>query len=406
MRLKERPGDFRVEEVYDFEADPAGSFWVYRLEKRRLTTLEAIHRASSLLDVPRRNIAVAGLKDRQAETAQHLSVRVGRAPPPARIAGGGLVLVRLGRAREPVRSAAMLGNRFRLVVRDLASAEVAALPGALADLRRDGFPNYYDDQRFGSVRAGQGFPARDLVAGDTESALRRALVAPRPARGGGRGRRCPRARRDPEALWQALLVRHWGDWEALAARGLRNVPHAAALRHLARHPHDHAGAFARLEPHLKALHVFAYQAYVWNETAAAYLRTRVPGGFERPYACGRLYLPGPLDAARRADLAGRSVPVIDHRTRVADPILAGCLDRVLAREGLTVSRFRIDGVPGTFFREESRALMVRPRRLRAGPPRPDMERRGRQVLSLEFELPPGSYATVVVSRLFPSAHTH
>jgi tRNA(Glu) U13 pseudouridine synthase TruD len=54
-------------------------------------------------------------------------------------------------------------------------------------------------------------------------------------------------------------------------------------------------------------------------------------------------------------------------------------------------------------RTEPRALRVLPRDLRADPPRPDRESRGRLAIDLSFGLPRGSYATLLVKCLLEPA---
>ena len=45
-------------------------------------------------------------------------------------------------------------------------------------MRTDGFPNYHDEQRFGSARLGKGFIARRLIEGDLNEALKLYMATP------------------------------------------------------------------------------------------------------------------------------------------------------------------------------------------------------------------------------------
>ena len=70
------------------------------------------------------------------------------------------------------------GNRFRLVLRDMGEDAAARAVRALASIDRDGVPNYFDDQRFGSVGFAGGFIAEAWLKGDHEAALKLAIVEP------------------------------------------------------------------------------------------------------------------------------------------------------------------------------------------------------------------------------------
>src|SRR5207248_6895531 len=134
----------------------------------------------------------------------------------------------------PFLSQHIRANRFRLVLRDLSEGAVVAAQAALEEIRRDGVPNYFDDQRFGSVGGGE-FMAKALALGDFERALRVALTAPY---------EFDRAAQKKE---KAVLRAHWGDWarchRQLAPGHVRNL-----VDYLLRHPGDFRGAIARLRP--------------------------------------------------------------------------------------------------------------------------------------------------------------
>ena len=73
-------------------------------------------------------------------------------------------------------SSASLGNEFKIVVRDLGVSDTERIRASLDPTREHGLPNYFDDQRFGNLRHGQGWIVLDLLRGEVSEALRR-LVA-------------------------------------------------------------------------------------------------------------------------------------------------------------------------------------------------------------------------------------
>src|SRR5690606_13975964 len=205
MRLKVRPEDFRVRELLDFEPDPRGEHFVHLLRKSKLDTVQALTEVARHCDVSRRDIAFAGLKDRQGITEQWISVRGKRLDLRRR----DLEVTFVGRAAHAITSKQSRGNAFEIVLRELTEREVERLRARAAEVQRSGFPNYCDDQRFGNVRHGQGFIMRDVLAGEYERALQALIAMPSPHTITG------------DVKLKRILRAKWGDWDACAqiARG-------------------------------------------------------------------------------------------------------------------------------------------------------------------------------------------
>src|SRR5207253_1382227 len=122
------------------------------IEKRSLTTWDAVARLGGRLGVAARDVGVAGMKDRHATTRQWLSFpRV----DPSLVLEAGDDLIRVLRAERHVnklRTGHLRGNRFEVIIGDVDPAEKARLHDGLAALARDGLPNRYGTQRFGRER--------------------------------------------------------------------------------------------------------------------------------------------------------------------------------------------------------------------------------------------------------------
>ena len=84
---------------------------------------------------------------------------------------------------------------------------------------------------------------------------------------------------------------------------------------------------------------------------------------------------------------------------MAAPEQRALLEDALAVERLVPASFDIQGVPGFQLKGEDRSLFVTPRHLRVRPSERDPLNRGLRLIKLRFELPRGSYATLVVKRL-------
>jgi tRNA pseudouridine13 synthase len=253
MKLKQQPEDFRVEELTDVVPGAAGEFALYRLDKTGWTTPDAIAAVRRRWQLDARRVSYGGLKDRHALTAQHLTVYRG---PKRDLAHERVTLAYLGQVTGPFTAAGIRANRFTITLRSLNRGEVERAEAALTEVADAGLPNYFDDQRFGSVGDAGEFVAKEMVFGRFERALWLALAA-------------PYEHDRAEAKREKQLLRDgWPDWPKLKATLPKG--HARSLVHyLADHPTDFKGAVARLRPDLQGLYLAAYQSFLWNRMLAA-----------------------------------------------------------------------------------------------------------------------------------------
>ncbi|MFL5389959.1 MAG: tRNA pseudouridine(13) synthase TruD, partial [Myxococcales bacterium] len=61
VKIKQRPEDFVVREGFRFEEDPEGPIFVYRMDKQKVSTLQALERIGKEFGVRRRDLSVCGL---------------------------------------------------------------------------------------------------------------------------------------------------------------------------------------------------------------------------------------------------------------------------------------------------------------------------------------------------------
>jgi tRNA pseudouridine13 synthase len=385
MKVKQQPEDFRVEELTDVAPAGQGAFAFYRLEKRGWSTPDALAAIRRRWRVEPRRVSYGGLKDRHAVTVQYLTIFHG---PRRNLRHHGVAVDYLGQVPRAYGSTDIRANRFRLTLRHLTAEDVRQALGALDEVRADGVPNYFDDQRFGSVEPGQDFVARLMVQGRFEDALRQALAAPYEH---------DRAEQKQE---KALLRAHWGDWSLLKEKLPRG--HARSLvDYLLHHPGDFRGAAARLRPELRGLYLSAYQSHLWNRMLARWVegRCRPEQLIAVETKLGAVPMWRHLDDEQRRELADLTLPLPSARLRLdpADP-RAALVQSVLADEGLELRQMQVKGVRELFFSKGERAALCRPAQQEAASAADELNA-GREKLTLGFDLPRGSYATLIVKRI-------
>jgi tRNA pseudouridine13 synthase len=385
MHIKQVPDDFRVEERIGVVPGTEGDYALYRLEKRGWTTPDVLTAIRRRWRLEPWRLSYGGLKDRHAHTLQYITILRG---PQRRFTQDRVTLTYLGQLPHAFRSEHIVANRFAVTLRDAANGEIAVAMRELEIVKQLGVPNYFDDQRFGSVADGGSFMARSLLLGDAESALRIALTAPY---------RFDRAAQKQE---KSLLTRHWGDWALLKDRLSRS--HARSLiDYLRMHPADFRGAVVRLRPELRGLYLSAYQSHLWNRMLARWLETKLEREqiFQVPLRLGAVPMHRVLTESQRALLAGLHLPLHSPRTVLAtDDPRKPFFDVVLAEEGLTQEQLKLRGLRDMFFSKGERVALCMPGDLSAEPA-PDETHAGRQKLMLHFELQRGSYATLIIKRI-------
>ncbi len=164
------PEDFRVDEVAAYVPTGAGPHVYLRVEKRGLTTRDAVRTLARALGVPERDAGFAGMKDKQAVTSQWLSFPVARDPDPASLASDGLRVLEASRHANKLRTGHLRGNVFSIRVR---GGDAARARAAAAALGERGLPNFFGPQRFGTEGRNAEI-GRGLLAGDGSPEVRRA----------------------------------------------------------------------------------------------------------------------------------------------------------------------------------------------------------------------------------------
>jgi tRNA pseudouridine13 synthase len=383
MKLKRIPEDFRVDELTDV-APLGGPFALYRLTKRWIGTPEVVEAILQSWRIERERLSYGGLKDFHAVTQQHLTIEQG---PRRDLHHARFDLAYLGQVARPFQAGDLAGNGFHIVLRDLDAAAVAGCQAALAGLAATGVPNYFDDQRFGSLGASGQFIAEAWCRGDHERALWLALADPN----------------DHDSPTQseekALLRAQWGDWSACQSR-LTHPDCRRVVQFLADRPTDFRTAMARLPIDLRSLYVAAFQSHLWNRLLDRYLRTefRPEQWGELPTRLGPVAFPRRLDERQTAALAGCELPLPSARLKPEPGPIRDLLDETLHEFGIELRQIRIKYPRDTFFSKGYRRAVFVPHEL-SHTLEPDELYAGRHKLCLSFRLSRGCYATLLVKRV-------
>jgi tRNA pseudouridine13 synthase len=149
-RFRTTPDDFFVDELAGFEPTGEGEHLLLSVEKRGLNTAFVATRLAQWAGIAEMGVSYAGLKDRHAVTRQRFSVHLPKrqAPDLAALASDDLRVLEATWHNRKLPRGALAGNRFVLVLRQV-SGDHTAIEQRLAELARQGLPNWFGEQRFG-----------------------------------------------------------------------------------------------------------------------------------------------------------------------------------------------------------------------------------------------------------------
>ena len=227
-----------------------------------------------------------------------------------------------------------------------------------------------------------------MIAEDYEQALKLALTAP-----------YEHDRGEIKRL-KEMLRKEWGNWPTLKEHLPRGHVRSV-VNYLCDHPQDFRGAFACLHMELKTLYLSAYQSYLWNRCLTRWLELhcRPEQLFEVSLRIGPVWFFRGLSQAQRQALHSLQIPFLSARLKLTeDHPLKPIIDDVLAAEKITLRQLKLRHFRKPFFSRGERPAVFFPQDLRYQLGDDELNA-GKRKLYLEFVLPRGCYATMLIKRI-------
>lgn len=380
MKLKRIPEDFIVTEINSREPT-SGPFALYRLSKRSIGTLEAIQILQRSWNIAPQSCHHAGLKDRHADTQQLITIRNG---PRAEFSQETFLAEYLGQTPTPIEASDIVGNEFEIVLRSLSDADVASIESRATNIGTAGYPNYFDQQRFGSLGPSLEFIAAKWCQKDYEQATWLALAE-------------HNGHDDAEEREQKQILRdNWGQWiecKQLLSRSHRR----SVITYLCDHPDKFRKAFALINGDLRGIYLSAFQSAVWNRMLAATLENTASNE-ATPAAMisiGDAELPFPQTVSVSADT---QLQLPSARCKSLSTAARALCDAALKPYQMTLADMKVSFPRDRWFSRAQRNCVIVPENLKTSAA-PDDHYSGRQKMELTFTLPRGCYATMLVKLL-------
>ena len=147
--LKAECADFVVKEQLGYDMSGDGEFVAVKVRKTDCNTLFVGEQLAKFAGISARNMSYAGLKDRKAVTEQWFSLQMPGQPTPdfSQFSLDGVEILEITRHQRKIRIGSLQGNHFEILLRN--AEETDELKVRLDFLAKNGFPNYFTEQRFG-----------------------------------------------------------------------------------------------------------------------------------------------------------------------------------------------------------------------------------------------------------------
>ncbi len=363
MQIKQRPEDFVVEEVP--LKNKEGEYTVFWLEKTNLDMNYALRILSRHLNLSLKYFGIAGTKDKRAVTRQRISVYDPRDEAYEKLKELRVKNIRVYNVSKGgrIRLGDLKGNKFTITIRNikLPQKEIRSRFCKIFGQIKNGIPNYFGPQRFGEVRPISHIVGRYILKRDFEAAVKTYL--------------CERFEGEPQDSLKAreFLLRNWNVTGFKKALGMfpKRLAYERFLLKSVINRGDFKEALKVFPRNMLKMFINAYQSYIWNKVA---------------------------EFCEENKLRPRLIPLPGCNTRLGKGKADKKIKELLDEEGINLGMFFVEELKISAYGSD-RLYLLKPKNMKVIRIGKDEYNKGRNSAKIEFELPKGSYATVVLEKV-------
>lgn len=393
-----------------FIEDSKDRFTTFNLTKVNKDMFEALREIANALKISPNSIFYSGLKDKCSISVQKMSIKGDFINKLKKLKIRNLFFRSIHPTRKPVKLGSNWGNNFTIVLRDIEENKEfkEKIDTLIAIIEKQGFPNYFGLQRFGTFRPNSHLVGRYLLDEDFEKAFHELITT-------------VYSMEDPNLQLIRKELKKDGD----LIKAYNSLPKSLSyerviIKYLMDHPGDFRGAINTIRYDLKNLLVSAFQSCIFNKLVS--LRVKKGTSLISPikgdvisildddnghitkikYIYGNLngLYDKYLDEALKLNRAVIVAPIIGYNTNLDEfPLMKSFFQEILEQEDYDSSIFKSNLMYEFEFKGSYRAIKVNPKGLIVGELKNDDIFPGKKKLRMEFSLPKGSYATMLLREL-------
>ena len=379
--IKGAPEEFLVTEIPSYIPCSSGEHCFLTIEKRGITTLEAISRIAKKVKVPERDIGYAGMKDAVGVTRQTISVQWLSPSEALALELDGVKVIAAERHSNKLKIGHLKGNHFCIVIRGVSGDAAQTVPAILDVLSKRGVPNYFGYQRYGA-QGNSHLIGAAILRKDWRGCVNRLIGETGSVR---------------DQAWSAAISAYQrGELqEALRIFPRHCRSEIDLLQRLISRPGEYEKAFSVVHPRLKKLYLSAAQSFLFDEAVArriSRLDEVITGDLACKHINGACFLVEDAQKEQgRAEAFEISAtgPMFGSRMKRAEGAVGELEQDILEKSGLNMHLFDMPG--GLRLEGERRPLRVPAGNL--------LWKTSGDTVTVEFSLPKGSYATSLLREL-------
>ncbi|MBN2422991.1 tRNA pseudouridine(13) synthase TruD [Candidatus Woesearchaeota archaeon] len=171
------------------------------------------------------------------------------------------------------------------------------------------------------------------------------------------------------------------------------IDNNSVKNHLQNNPNDFIGAIKKLPFKIQTIYINAYQSYLWNEAAGKYIINNFNDYYESNYSLGEFVF-------LKNKIENKSIPLISFDTEFKSEEIEKNYSEILKKENITLRDFIIKKIPDLTPQGSERELIAEVKNLKINDSEEDELNPGNKKVKVEFSLQKGSYATIVVKKMF------
>lgn len=364
MIIKQIPEDFKVTEIIKVpKQDKTGKYTYFWLEKTNYTTTRALEQIARALRISKHRLHFSGEKDKNAITKQLVSA-IGISPEIlSNLNIKDMTITPIHSGKERVSLGMHDVNHFEITVRDLPKIDLKQIKSSAKKLQ-NGYPNYFDEQRFSSSNVLIG---KALLRGFIREAVETILIKDKKS----------------ETLvksqaWQDLLKYY-------------DKPHSeerTIATYLASQKNDYTGALRNLHKKVRMLYIHAYQSDLFNKALSSTIKKPI----------SHITISNQKLAIGSVPAKALALPGFD--TKLSTSIYDKALKKLLSKDGISLEDFKCKRTPELASSGNTRPAIVKPNKLKINKLDSDELNQNKSKVTISFDLPKGAYATLFIKLLF------
>lgn len=385
-----------------------GKYLLCVLIKRDWDTFLAIKALARKMGLKWNDIHFAGIKDKRAITAQHITLRRSTIGDLGKVSIKGIEVHPIGFFHAKLSAHYLLGNQFRIMIRNIRYTEpiiVRRIAKIMDELREiGGIPNFFGHQRFGTIRPITHLVGKAILKGNLEEAVMLFLAKATPHEG-------LETRLVRERLWETF------DFKGALKEFPKNLRYERMLlAHLVNKPGDFKGALMRLPRKLLRLFPQSYQSYLFNRFLSRRLNCSMPlnraevGDYVIKVDASGLPYPEAFTIVREDMLEevneaiskgkmGLALPMVGFRQKLSGGYQGEIEKEVLEEEEVRLEDFKSIEIPELRIRGSLRAALTPLKDFSLMEISEDEVYQGKRKVKVGFKLYKGAYATVFLREI-------